>query len=255
MEKKRTTGSAGERLLKVLRTIVESDDGMSLPEVTDSVNLPKPTAHRLVSLLEDNGFVTRDIDGRRYLPGPELNRMAYHIIRSRAQKAPRHAVLERVSGLAEEACNLVILDGAQIRYIDRVDAAWPLSIQLPVGSRLPLHCTATGKLLLSMQPRQVRDRLLNSTDLKPLTEHTITDRATLEHALERIRNEQIGTDAQEFIDGMTALAVPILPPSGGPPVAALSLHAPAFRTSLDRLRSFVPQMRDAARELAEITYS
>lgn len=253
MDKKRATGSAGERLLRVLRAVVDADDAVALPEITDMVDLPKPTVHRLLTLLEDEGFLARDADARRYLPGPALYRMTHGVLRSRAQQARRHAILEQVSGLAEEACNLVILDGNCITYIDRVDASWPLSIHLAVGSRLPLHCTATGKLLLSLQPKRVRDRLLDSMSLEALTPHTITGRAALEKELERIRREQLGTDVQEFIEGMTALAVPIPTPSGAP-VSAISLHAPIFRTSLDKLHGYVPHLRDAARELARITY-
>ena len=254
MEKTRSTGSAGERLLRVLRTVVEADDAIALPEITEAVDLPKPTVHRLVTLLEDEGFVIREIDGRRYTPGPSMQELSYRVLQSRANHAARHSILERVAGQAKEACNLVILDGNHITYIDRIDAAWPLSIRLAVGSQVPIHCTATGKLLLSLQPKRVRDRLLANERLEAKTAHTITDRIRLLEELEVIRSERVGTDNEEFIEGMVAVSVPILPPSGAP-VAAVSIHAPVFRTPLEELKRFIPALREAAEDLGDLVYT
>jgi IclR family transcriptional regulator, acetate operon repressor len=91
------------------------------------------------------------------------------------------------------------------------------------------------------------------TELTAMTDKTITDPETLQAALKVIRNEQVGTDDQEFIDKMVAVSVPIPSPKG-PPIAAISIHAPVFRRSLEDLRGFIPDLRESADELAKLIY-
>ena len=254
MEKKhRAKGSTGERLLRVLSAVVEADGPVDLPQVTETVDLPKPTAHRLLTLLEQQGYLVRDTDGRSFTPGPVLNRVAYRVLQNKASQAPRHAILERIAETAGEACNLVVMDGNHITYIDRIDSAWPLSIRLDIGSEVQLHCTATGKLITSLQPKRVRSRLLSNLKMNQWTPHTITDPTRLDAELEAIRKARVGTDNQEFIEGMVAVSVPI-PPPAGPPVAAVSIHAPVFRKSLDDLKAHVPLLQASAGKLAAIIH-
>ncbi|WP_440997862.1 IclR family transcriptional regulator [Arhodomonas sp. SL1] len=254
MGRTRSTGSTGERLLKVLHTITGAGRPLSLPELTDAVGLPKPTVHRLVTLLESTGHLIREADARRYATGPALQRLALEVLQSQPGHAARHAVLRGLAEKVGEACNIVLLDGGQLTYIDRVDTQWPLRIRFDVGSHVPLHCTATGKLLLALQPKRVRDRIIKSKVLEPMTPQTITDADRLEAALAEIRRTRVGTDDQEFLSEMVAVAVPVMPTSG-PPVVAVSIHAPVFRRSLDTLREFVPDLRSAARELETVLYT
>ena len=72
----------------------------------------------------------------------------------------RHDVLPRWSTEVGETCNFTTLDGAQVLYLDRVEAQWPLRLTLDVGSHVPLHCTASGKLFLATMPEAQRDALI-----------------------------------------------------------------------------------------------
>lgn len=253
MGRKRLTGSTGERLLSVLEALIEAGRPSSLSELTDAVGLPKPTVHRLVKLLEDTGYAIKDPDERRYTPGPTMRGLALALLQSRPAAAARHMILQNLADEVGEACNIVLLDGDEMTYIDRVDTAWPLRLRFEIGSHVPLHCTATGKLLLSLQPKRVRDRLIRAMPLRALTPRSITDPDKLETALSHIRRERVGIDDQEFLPEMVAVAAPIDVPRG-PPIAAVSIHAPVFRRTLDDLRAFLPQLRTAATALSSALY-
>lgn len=253
MGRKRLTGSTGDRLLRALEALVEAGQPVALSELAERLELPKATVHRLVNLLEDRGFASKDPGERHYVPGPSLHRLAGSLLQHRPLAAVRHSILRRMAETVGEACNIVLLDGDEPVYVDRVDTAWPLRLQFDIGSRVPIHCTATGKLLLSLQPRRVRARILRHAPLQAMTPHTITDPDTLERALEDIRRERVSTDDQEFLAEMVAIAVPITPPSG-PPIAALSVHAPVFRRSLEDLRRFLPDLRATADALADVIH-
>jgi DNA-binding IclR family transcriptional regulator len=138
-----------------------------------------------------------------------------------------------------------MLDGLQMIYLDRVESDWPLQYRLKIGSHVPLHCTASGKLFLSLAPASLRKTLYQSGSLERHTPRTITDPAQLEAALEKIRKTGIGTDNEEFIDGMTATSVAVRD-SKGNACAAIAVHGPVNRLPFSRAMALVPALKKAA---------
>ena len=131
------------------------------------------------------------------------------------------------------------------------DVALEPSVELPIGSHTPLWCTASGKLYLASLPPEQRERVLPSLPLQRMARNTLTDLSALRDDLARVREEQLGTDCEEFIDGMVACAVPVRA-SDGELLAGLFSHAPVIRCSMAQLLAFVPRMRAASRELAAV---
>lgn len=254
MGSKRAAGSAADRTLHILEQVIERDQAMSVTELAESAQLPRPTAYRLARLLEERGFLRKGVEDRKYVPGPRMEKLAFAMVQHKLGSAPRRIILEQVAAQVREACNLVMLDGHHLTYVDRVDTAWPLRMSFDVGSHVPIHCTAAGKLLLALQRKRVRERIIRRASLDALTDHTITDPDYLAHELSTTRERKFGTEDQEFLAGMVCIAVPIEPPSGVP-IAAVSIHAPIFRRSLDDLHGFLPQLRNAATQLAELFYA
>jgi DNA-binding IclR family transcriptional regulator len=202
-------------------------------------------------MLEREGFLQRELDGKRFVPGPRLNRLALSVIAGSGLRAERHAILHAVSTEIGETCNVTVPDGSEMHYVDRVETHWPLRLQFPIGTRVPLHCTASGKLFLSSLPNARRKRLLTRLALDRRTARTLTEPATLEAALMRIRKEQLGTDDEEFVDGMVAVAVPVTDPRGRL-IATLATHAPRQRMTLEAARRHLPALRRAAAQLSEL---
>lgn len=102
-----------------------------------ATGLAKPTVHRIAHLLEDAGLLVRS-----------------------HWNAPRHAIPQSLVQRLGETCNLTMLDGAQVVYMDRVQAQWPLRLSFQPGSRVPAHASASGKLLLALLPARERQRIL-----------------------------------------------------------------------------------------------
>jgi DNA-binding IclR family transcriptional regulator len=136
-------------------------------------------------------------------------------------------------------------------YYDRVQTNWPLRIHLPVGSHTPVWCTASGKLYLSSLPTERRHRIVSKLSLDKLARNTLTDPELLESELLKIGDNELGTDNEEFVDGMVACAVPIKDEDGRL-FACLFTHAPVIRKSLDELLAFESVLRHAAIELGEL---
>ncbi len=239
------------RLIRVLEVVAEAGIPVTPTEVNAQLRLPKPTIHRLFATLEAEGFLERDLDGRSYAPGLRMRFLAGSVLSSRSFHAARQAILTRLSQTIGETCNIAQADRTEMMYLDRVETEWPLRIQLPIGTRVPFHCTASGKMYLSsLDTRQVQ-RFLSSTVLKAHTPQSKTQREDILGELKRVRKQGFAVDREEFMAGMIALAVPIKD-GNGRLMATLSFHAPEQRVSAVQALDHLDALKGAAEELADL---
>lgn len=242
------------RLLMLLERICSSDAPVTAADVMAEMDLPKPTAHRLLGTLESEGFIRRNPDGRGYISGLRMQTLAAGMVASMRKRAPVSMVLRDLSEKIGETCNIAQRDGDAVVYIDRVETKWPLQIALPIGTRVPLHCSAAGKVCLASLSDDELRPLLQCSDLAQRAPNTITDPADLVEELRRTRERGWGEDNEEAIQGMVALAVPIANETGQL-YATLSFHAPVLRMSLERARSHLPLMQRTAAEISHLFLS
>ncbi len=241
------------RSFAVLEALVAAERPASLTDIVKTCALPKPTVYRMLAMLEAAGLVVRDPGAARYAPGPRLAVLGLGIMQNGSLSSARHAILARLVEQIGETCNFTMLQGGEVMYLDRVEAAWPLRMNLTSGSRVPLHCTASGKLLLAYLPKASRDRMLGSLTYKSYTGSTIADRKSLEAELARIRKARYATDNEEFHAGLVCVAVPTRSP-GGRPCAAVAVHAPVSRMPLERALGHLPLLRNAAQAMEATFY-
>lgn len=237
------------RIITLLETIARADVPLTANEIADRTDLPKATVYRLCDQLLEAGLIQRQISGRGFICGPKLVNLARSVEANQLQYAARHATLERVAREIGETCNLSVPDRLSMIYWDRVETEWPLRLQLPIGTTVPLHATASGKLYLASLPEHRRAQMLSELDLTANTENTITDRAALLEHLEVIATQGYSLDQEEFIVDMVAIAVPITD-AAGRFVAGLATHAPSIRMSPEIALGYLPNLRAAAERLS-----
>ena len=239
------------RLLLILEEVAKVGEPATPTEINRSIGLPKQTLHRMFASLEAQGFLQREHDGRSYSPGLRMRSMAINTISSPGSRDARQAVMSRLAEDIGETCNLSIPDRNGMIYADRIETEWPLRIQLPIGTKVPLHCTASGKLYLSTLSKAQLDRVLNNSKLEKRTSKTLTTKEALSNEIDQIRVKGFSEDNEEFIEGMIALAVPIKGRDGRF-LSALAFHAPTPRMPFSAARQHLDRLRDAAAELAHI---
>ena len=244
----RETGSAIARVMAIIEAVATAERPLSPADLSHQLDIPKPSVHRLLKQLESDGYLQTSLRGL-IVPGNRLHGVALGILYSGRFKAVRQAILEKLTAEIGETCGIAIANGTEMIYYDRVQTDWPLQIHLQVGSHTPSWCTASGKLYLSSIEKDRRQRLVNKLHLKQYTRNTITDADVLETELQSIRKTSVGTDNEEFVDGMVACAVPVYN-SQGKLLACLFTHAPVIRKSLDELLDYVPVLIKAAKELS-----
>jgi IclR family acetate operon transcriptional repressor len=240
------------RSFAVLEHVAGSRAPVDVLDIIASLKLPKATAYRLVDWFVTQGYLSREPARRRLIIGPKLTNLAFDALSSSMRYDTPHVVLQRLVHTLNETCNIGTLLNGEVVYLDRVEAEhWPLRLHYTVGSRVPLHCSAIGKLFLALAAAPRRRRLLQSLELRRFTDSTITDSARLETELRQIRKEQVSFDREEYLVGVVCMAVPVIG-KNGEMLAALAIQAPQARMNVQTARRHLPALQHAAAELAEI---
>jgi DNA-binding IclR family transcriptional regulator len=220
------------RLFALLEIIAKRDSPFTLQAIVDETGLPKPTVHRMLQQLENAEILQRDGNGRHYSTGQRLIRLAENVL---------------LNGTTQGTA----FSGNEVLYLDRVETAAPLRFYLHPGSRVPSHCSATGKLFLSQMSPAQRRRLLAAVPLEKFTTNTLTNFDQLEQELERVKQQGFAFDEEEFLPGLLCLGILIPSPSGASNMG-LAIQAPMMRFSKERALSALPALRRAAEAISKI---
>ncbi|WP_435200056.1 IclR family transcriptional regulator [Janibacter sp. GS2] len=239
------------RVFSLLELIAAKDEFVTLQGLAVESGLPKPTLHRMLRQLEDAGLLVRQVDGRHYGTGARLRELAEDILLNAAQYGATHGVLRHLAESTGESCNLTALSGDEVIYLDRVETTAPLRFTLAVGSRAPVHASASGKVLLAQMTPTQRRKLLSHSPLPALTPATLTDPDDLERSLEAARTQGWAIDDEEFLPGLVCIAVPI-PSDRGRSNRCLAIQAPAMRLPAAEAPKLVEPLMAAAASIATI---
>ena len=241
------------RLVGLLEHVASRDQLHTLQGLAEATGLPKPTLHRMLQQLEAAGLLQREGDGRHWGAGSRLRRLAENLLLNSSLHGARHQVLRRLVDEVGESCNITSMAGGEVLYLDRVETAAPLRFYLQPGSRVPAHCSASGKVFLSQMTPAQRRRLLSATPLEACTPRTVTELSALERELQRVKREACAFDDEEFLPGLVCVAVPV--PAAVPRARAslcVALQGPAVRLNRDKLAGLLPALRTAAEALARL---
>jgi len=250
-QEKETQIPTNLRLLLILEEVARRGVAVKPSDLIDTLGLAKPTIHRLLQTAEAEGFLQRDLDGRSYGPGRRLRLLSVNTMSAEHLRTARLAILRGVAEEVGETCNLAVPDREGMIYLDRVETKWPLRIQLPIGTQVPFHCTASGKMYLSTLRQKTLEGFLSAENLEPQTERSLTDPSLLRAEICRIAEKNYSTDDEEFMTGMTALAVPVWDEQDRL-VGTLSVHAPIQRHDVNSLLSFLNILQMGAKKLSAL---
>ena len=254
MSDKRDTNSAIQKAFAVLECVTSDVRPLGIVDIADELDLPRQTVHRVIKQLEDMQLLKRDPSRDRYMAGERLRALSLRTISSSQSTRATHSVLQKLVDDIQETCNLGMLDGHEVIYVDRAECDWPLRVQLKAGSHVPAHCTAIGKLLMAYLDPDARRRMLSTLQLRKFTKYTITDPVHLEAQLDQIAAQGYSINNQEDAIGLIALAVPVRDPQGEI-IAGLAVHAPEPRFSIAKAVASLPIFHDAAARIGEALFT
>ncbi len=219
-----------------------------LRELAQATGLNKSTVFRLLAALEAEGLVMRNPLSGGYRLGVELIALGGCAVRSHPLRVVSRPVLEALAQESDESASLEVLVGMQVLIVDEVSSRHPMGMSQDVGSRLPGHATATGKLLLAALPPAESNALLE-LPLVSLTEETLVERDRLRSQFELIRHQGFATAVGELEQGFVAVAAPIYDRERVM-VAAISVGGSAVRLTPERLPAVTSLVQMAARQIS-----
>lgn len=239
-----------DRAFAILDFVASQLKAVTAAEIAKGLELPLPTAHRLIGNLEARRLLQRAPGTKRFVVGNVLVELAGKTIGSAFRTARRHAVLQGVAAEIGEQCEIGIVRNNVVNYVDAVRVNAPQGLQFDPGTNAPLYCTSTGKIYLSMLPAKSREGVVRAFKMVQHTQSTITDPNELLATLEETRAAGWARTNEEFVKGVVGCAVPILSPTGTL-IACLGVSVPVARVSFAELERFREPLLRAACLLSE----
>lgn len=247
--KQNTIGKA----VGIIETIQRANRPLSIKEIAEALGQNKSSLHHHVKTLTALKYLQKDEETRKYDIGLSLVQAGQSYLQRLDVRERGHFYLEELSRNLSETVHMLVLDGTEAVYVDKVDVNHqPGSLKCSsfIGLRTDVYSTAAGKVLLAHLERGSFENVLGSLTMKPVTEYTIVDRAALIKDLDVVKGREYALDIQEHALGMQCIAVPVLN-HHSQCVAAVSVSCSTAVVSLETLENeILHQLRDAGRKIS-----
>ncbi|PKW15638.1 IclR family transcriptional regulator [Saccharopolyspora spinosa] len=231
-----------ERGLTVLTALAAGPQ--TLDQLAQRLGVHKSTAMRLLRTLEAGRFVRRE-DVHHYRLGSTLFDLAHQALEDLDVRGVARQHLVALGEISGHTVHLATLEDDQVVYIDKVDSQHPVRMYSRIGRRVPVHCTAVGKVLVAGWPTQQRRRFAEQLNYPKLTTNTIDSAERFLAELDRVRTQGYAVDRSEHEDFIHCVGAPIRN-HRGEVVAALSLSVPKVLLDFDGLLGLADDVLRAA---------
>lgn len=222
-----------EKGLEVLQAFGPQRRSMALIEIAQATGLNKSSAQRMAHTLESLGYLRRHPRTRRYHLGQRVMELGFRYLGSHPLVDAANPFLSELTKLTEETCALTEPDRLDMVYLARFTSPQSVPIHMPVGSRVPMYCTGSGRAYLSALPEAEAAALIEQSERKAHTPYTLTEVAAILDDLRQTRLRGYAVNGEELFLGDMTLAAPICD-AAGRPVAAVHVVAPTSRWTRER---------------------
>lgn len=239
-----------EKGLAVLAAFSAVRRTMTLAEIAEAAAMTKSSAQRMVYTLEKLGYLRKHPLTRRFQLTPQVMRIGFNYLAADTLIDVANPFLSELTNTTGETTNLTEPDGNEMVYVARFVATKFVPIHMPIGSRIPMYCTGSGRAYLSALPLQEALDRLRQMERIALTPHTATDVDDIAARLAQARHSGYATNCEEMFIGDMTIAAPVIG-SLGRPVAAVHVVLPTSRWTLDQARErLAPAVIECARGIS-----
>jgi IclR family KDG regulon transcriptional repressor len=228
-----------ERVTSIFDTLSQYPQGLSLGDLSQKIEFPKGTTHRLLSSLAYFDYVRQEPLTRNYFLGFKLVDLGNLMLDQLDLRNVARPNLIYLAEKVQETVHLVIRDTDEALYIDKVDL-YPrragLQMVSRLGARIPLHCCSVGKVLLANLPEEEFEKIIRTRGLPKRTQNTITSRIQLREHLALVKARGYAVDDEENEEGVRCVAAPIKNEKSRV-IAAMSISGPTARITPEQIHS------------------
>jgi IclR family transcriptional regulator, pca regulon regulatory protein len=227
---------SAQKALAVLEAFGQGRRVLKLAEAADVAGITKASAQRCIHTLEVLGYLRRDRRSTGWMLTPRALGIAHAYLAGYrlVEQAQQHLVdLNRATG---ESVSLSEPDGTDMVFVARFPSHKRFLIHMPIGRRLPMYCTASGRAYLSALPAAEAQQLLRQCSLRALTPMTVTDPRRIQELIAAAHLDGYSYSDQECYRGDVTVAAPVIG-EGGHPIAAVNISAPISRWTMEEMRA------------------
>lgn len=240
---------SADRVLDLFEVLGVERVGLTFPELTKRLGLPKSSLHGLLTLLVSRQYLSFDDESRRYNIGVQLFDHGQAFLKQHPEAREARTAMNAVVSAVNESVQLGVLHGAEGVNLATVECSHPLRLQLAVGRHFAAYATSLGKVLLAnLSDDEVRKRIGTGV-LEKYTDHTIGHVDVLLEQLGHIRRRGFSLDTEEGISGVFCVAVPITN-SSGQVVTGMSVTIPTSRLTADLLARALASLAGASLQIS-----
>jgi len=237
-----------DRALTIMDLFDEHNRELKITEISTRVGLHKSTVHSLLKTLQKHGYIEQDENGL-YRLGMRLLEKGQLLLRGFDIREKASGPLQVLSGETGQTVHLVIRDGAEGVYIDKVEGSKAAIRYSWIGRRVPLHSSAVGKILAAFMSGAELEHLLKDYDYSIHTSHTIASESAFREELRGVREKGVAYDREENEAGVRCAAAPVYD-HGGHVIAAISISTLASTVGDVELAAFVARLRETAGQIS-----
>jgi len=223
--------TALSRGLAVIRAFHRNRPEMTLTEVAARTSLSPATARRSLYTLQQLGYVSSH--GRRFMLRSKVLDLGSAFWSSMKIEEVAQAHLREVVDAVSDSCSLAVLEGKDVLYLAHAASRRTVRMPAGIGARFPAYATSIGRAMLAYLDPAMLDRYLDSVEMKPLTDRTVTDPVRLKQILAEIKKNGYACTQDELDYGLSSVAVPVM--IGDRAVAAINTSSNSARMSKDEL--------------------
>ena len=238
-----------EKAIRLLSRFDAENTEWGVTELSKDLEINKSTVSKILSTLESHRYLTKNGENRRYRLGLRLFELGSMVVEQMDLQKVALPYMEELNKRVGETIHLVVMDGFEIVYINKVESVQSLRIATRVGGRLPAYCTGVGKVLLAALSPQELNLFLKSAPLRKLTGNTIMDPEKLKESFIRIRSQGYALDLEEFSQGLICVAAPIFNYSQKE-IGAISISGPSHRMKEKKIEYLIHLIKGTARQIS-----
>ncbi|CEP67980.1 Transcription regulator IclR, C-terminal [Moorella glycerini] len=238
-----------EKGLKILEALAAAAEGVGLSDLSRRLGLNKSTVYRMLTTLKAYGYVDQEPVTGKYILGLKILDLSGSLLDRLDVRTIAHPYLKELAARSQEVAHMVVRDGPEAVYVDKVEGNRTIRMYSQIGRRVALHSTAVGKAILAFLPPEEVEKIIASRDLPRFTPRTITTLPALHGELEQVRQRGYAIDDGENEEGIRCVGAPIFD-YRGQVVAALSISGPTVHVTPERVPELGQLVRWAGEEIS-----
>jgi IclR family acetate operon transcriptional repressor len=240
-----------QRALDLLTRISEGSGGVRLTDLARDTGLAPSTVHRLLTTLEQSGFVYADAASSRWHVGQRAFAVGSAYTKQRSFVAPALPFLRRLRDATRETANLGVIEDGEVITLSQVESREVKRTISPPGGRVPVICSGMGKAIIATWENTAIDRIIERHGLRAMTRHSLTSPQKVHEEITRIRHRGYALDDEEFVIGLRCVAAVVWGPSGEA-ACAISVSGLAARMTPEKVIATGETVKQLAADLTTL---